>query len=685
MTTTLTATTRAGTVLRHTMKKERPAPVARTAPRRNAAGHDLGTVDLEPTVFGLTPNRAVLHQVVTAQLAADPGRHPVHPDARRGARWRRQAVPPEGHRPGPPGLEPLAVHERRWRGPRAQAAQLRPAHAQEDGPPGAALRPERPGRDRAHRCVVDDWKIDGAEHQGRRHDLAPAQAGHRLGARRAGPGRDRRGALVRATCARPPRPRSPSSRRTTCSAPTGCSSPTARCRPRRATSRAPTSWSRPPRRGAPRAAASAAVAEAVTDEAEADSEDAARHLGDRRGEAIQVDEDRQGDARGDQGHEGDEVRTDDRCDGHQGGQGHEGHQGGQGHEGRQDHRGQRHRDRRRRRGRERGGRVRCVTPCPSSSARSSPRRATRSMDKSVYVFIVDPRATKIDVRHAVEQAFGVRVTNVNTLNRKGKTTRNRRTNVRGQAARHQARHRDAAPRRLHRPLRALIREPPCHFALANPPAPDDGSRPSRTSPRSPGAAPRSRCSPPSPERGPQQPRAQDVAPPRRRPQAAVPDHRLPPEQGRRSRPRSRPSSTTRTATPASRCLHYADGEKRYILAPAGVKVGDKLQSGPGRGHPTGQRAAAALHPGRLDHPQRRAAPGRWRQDGPRRGHERPAGRQGRRVRHAAPALDRDAPRLHRLPRHPRAWSATPRPSWSRSARPGATAGRASAPRPAASP
>src|SRR5215813_11379081 len=26
-------------------------------------------------------------------------------------------------------------------------------------------------------------------------------------------------------------------------------------------------------------------------------------------------------------------------------------------------------------------------------------------------------------------------------------------------------------------------------------------------------------------------------------------------------------------------LHYADGEKRYILAPAGVKVGDKLQSG----------------------------------------------------------------------------------------------------------
>lgn len=62
--------TRTGSVLRHTAKKEHPAPVTRTAPRRNAAGHDLGTVDLEPTVFGLEPNRAVLHQVVTAQLAA---------------------------------------------------------------------------------------------------------------------------------------------------------------------------------------------------------------------------------------------------------------------------------------------------------------------------------------------------------------------------------------------------------------------------------------------------------------------------------------------------------------------------------------------------------------------------------------------------------------------------------------
>ncbi len=53
------------------------------------------------------------------------------------------------------------------------------------------------------------------------------------------------------------------------------------------------------------------------------------------------------------------------------------------------------------------------------------------MDDNVYVFVVDPSATKIDVRHAVERAFGVRVKNVNTLNRKGKARRNRKSNTLG--------------------------------------------------------------------------------------------------------------------------------------------------------------------------------------------------------------------------------------------------------------
>ncbi|HEX6238402.1 MAG TPA: 50S ribosomal protein L23 [Acidimicrobiales bacterium] len=49
------------------------------------------------------------------------------------------------------------------------------------------------------------------------------------------------------------------------------------------------------------------------------------------------------------------------------------------------------------------------------------------MEEGVYTFTVDPRASKPEIRDAVETVFGVRVTKVNTLNRKGKRKRNRRT------------------------------------------------------------------------------------------------------------------------------------------------------------------------------------------------------------------------------------------------------------------
>jgi large subunit ribosomal protein L23 len=58
-------------------------------------------------------------------------------------------------------------------------------------------------------------------------------------------------------------------------------------------------------------------------------------------------------------------------------------------------------------------------------------KSYRLMEDGVYIFVVAPDATRIDVRHAVEQTFSVRVTSVNTLNRKGKTRRNRRTNTVG--------------------------------------------------------------------------------------------------------------------------------------------------------------------------------------------------------------------------------------------------------------
>ena len=56
--------------LRGPIKKERPEPAKRSATRKSLDGSVLGTVKLEPTIFGIEPNMAVLHQVIKAQLAA---------------------------------------------------------------------------------------------------------------------------------------------------------------------------------------------------------------------------------------------------------------------------------------------------------------------------------------------------------------------------------------------------------------------------------------------------------------------------------------------------------------------------------------------------------------------------------------------------------------------------------------
>ncbi len=46
---------------------------------------------------------------------------------------------------------------------------------------------------------------------------------------------------------------------------------------------------------------------------------------------------------------------------------------------------------------------------------------------NTYTFVVDRRARKEEIGRAVELLFGVRVLNVNTLNRKGKRKRTRLT------------------------------------------------------------------------------------------------------------------------------------------------------------------------------------------------------------------------------------------------------------------
>ncbi|HXA30840.1 MAG TPA: 50S ribosomal protein L4, partial [Acidimicrobiales bacterium] len=48
----------------------RPELKHHTVTRRSQDGTELGSIDLDPPIFGIVPNKDVLHQVVTAQLAA---------------------------------------------------------------------------------------------------------------------------------------------------------------------------------------------------------------------------------------------------------------------------------------------------------------------------------------------------------------------------------------------------------------------------------------------------------------------------------------------------------------------------------------------------------------------------------------------------------------------------------------
>jgi len=47
------------------------------------------------------------------------------------------------------------------------------------------------------------------------------------------------------------------------------------------------------------------------------------------------------------------------------------------------------------------------------------------LDQNKYTFLVHPEANKTQIKMAVEQIFDVKVTSVNTINRKGKRKRTR--------------------------------------------------------------------------------------------------------------------------------------------------------------------------------------------------------------------------------------------------------------------
>ena len=53
------------------------------------------------------------------------------------------------------------------------------------------------------------------------------------------------------------------------------------------------------------------------------------------------------------------------------------------------------------------------------------------MEAGTYTFKVHPKASKPEIKDAIEAIWGVEVLNVNTLNRKGKATRVRNSNRKG--------------------------------------------------------------------------------------------------------------------------------------------------------------------------------------------------------------------------------------------------------------
>ena len=94
-----------------------------------------------------------------------------------------------------------------------------------------------------------------------------------------------------------------------------------------------------------------------------------------------------------------------------------------------------------------------------------------------------------------------------------------------------------------------------------------------------------------------------------------------------------PNRTARIAL-----LHYADGEKRYIIAPARLQQGDTVEAGPSSDIKPGNALPLRNIPvGTVVHAIELAA---WwrREDRPLCRHQRPARRQGRRARAAAHAV-----------------------------------------------
>ena len=154
------------------------------------------------------------------------------------------------------------------------------------------------------------------------------------------------------------------------------------------------------------------------------------------------------------------------------------------------------------------------------------------------------------------------------------------------------------------------------------------------------------------DRRPQQLRAQDRPPPRRRPQA---QYRIVDfwrdKDGVPAKVAAIEYDPNRNARIA--LLHYPDGEKRYILAPARVAVGDVLQSGQGADIRPGNALPLRYIPvGSVVH-NVELRPGGGGKIARGAGMSVQLVAKEGAVRHPAAALDRDAPGPDRLPGDPR--------------------------------
>ena len=159
-----------------------------TVDTKDAKGAKAGSVELDDAMFGVQPNVPVMHQVVTAQLAAKRSgtqSTKTRAEVRGGGAkpWKQKGT---GRARAGSSRSPI------WTGGGVahapEAPRLRPAHPQEDDPPGPEVGPVRPGQLRADpraRLGPRDAQHEGRHRrpgrQRRRGPRArrPASRGHR--------------------------------------------------------------------------------------------------------------------------------------------------------------------------------------------------------------------------------------------------------------------------------------------------------------------------------------------------------------------------------------------------------------------------------------------------------------------------------------------------------------------------